>query len=382
MHYRLSRLLLGVAAAAIAGTGDAATDATPDALGSFGRALFFDRNLSRDRTQSCATCHDPARAFSDGRANGVAGAVSLGADGRTLGERNTPSLAYAALVPPLERSDNGDYRGGLFHDGRAQDLTEQAAGPLLNPREMQMADGAAVVARIRENAAYLSTMTLLFGAAIVADNDRAFAALRSALAAFEQTPLFVAFDARYDRALRGEEQLSTLEEQGRTLFFSTLTNCSSCHVLATTTLNAREPFTSYRYFNIGIPANAALRARSGHAAPDRGLRANPLVTDDRQAGKFRVPSLRNVAVTAPYMHNGVFRELATAISFYNQYLVDNATTAINPETGATWGLPETPATIDRELLRGGQPLDQQRIGALIAFLRTLTDRRFESWLKN
>jgi cytochrome c peroxidase len=302
--------------------------------------------------------------------------VSLGDDGHSLGDRNAPSLTYAALTPLLRRDADGVYAGGLFHDGRARDLADQAGQPILNPLEMGMPDAAAVVARVNENPAYTSTLREL-GAA---DSMAAFETVRAALAAFEQTALFEPYDSRYDRSLRGEATLTAQEELGRMLFFSSLANCSSCHVLDQAAARAREPFTSFRYLNIGVPANAAVRAVNGHTRTDRGLRDNPAVADDATAGKFRVPTLRNVAVTAPYMHNGVFRELGTVLFFYNQYLALNERNATNPETGRRWEPPEVPATVDRERLRAGQPLDDARIAALIAFLRTLTDQRYEALL--
>ena len=352
-------------------------------LADLGRALYFDSNLSLTRSQSCATCHDPARAFIDARDNGVGGAASLGADGRALGDRNAPSTAYAATVPPLTRDADARYVGGLMHDGRARDLAEQAGQPLLNPLEMQMPDAQAVVTRVHENPRYVAAFNRHFGALLFTDTQAAFAAIGAALAAFEGTALFVAFDSRYDRFLRGELQLNADEEQGRTLFFSSLINCSSCHLQNLAVTLARDSFSNFRYFNIGLPANVALRARNGRrpVPVDGGLGDNPRVNDVREAGKFRVPSLRNVALTAPYMHNGVFKDLRTAIFFYNQHLVKNAANAINPETGQPWGPPEVAATVDRELLRQGQPLDEERIGLIIAFLRTLTDQRLEPLLK-
>ncbi len=359
-------------------------DSTSDtALVDLGRALFFDQNLSLNRTQSCATCHDPNRAFSDGRPSPVGGAVSLGADGHTLGERNAPSAAYAALIPPLYRDAAGVWAGGLFHDGRAQDLADQAGQPILNPVEMQMPDAASVVARVIENPTYVSQIKQLFGIDASTSIDRTFAAVRSALAAFEQTPLFVAFDSRYDRYLNGEVRLTEEEELGRMLFFSPLTNCSSCHQLNTNGPASRDPFTNYGYFNIGVPANLTVRARSpaGVPLPDRGLRANPAIDDDALSGKFRVPTLRNVAVTSPYMHNGVFENLTTAVAFYNKYVIDNQDSATNPETGKPWGASDFPTTIDRARLRVGQPMDEARIAVVVAFLRTLTDRRYEYLLE-
>jgi len=353
------------------------------ALVELGRTLFFDANLSAGRNQSCATCHDPARGFVDGRDNAVAGAVSLGSDGKSLGDRNAPTAAYAALVPPFSRDTHGEHVGGLFHDGRAPDLVAQATQPMLNPLEMQMPDAASVVARVRENPVYVAAFTARHGADLFSDEPAAMAAIAEAIAAFERSPALLAFDSRYDRYLRGEVKLSADEDQGRVLFFSTLTNCTSCHLLETTRLGEGETFTNHRYFNIGVPTNAAVRGVNGRPPGhvDRGLRDNPAVSDDAQSGKFRVPTLRNVAVTAPYMHNGVFKELDTAIFFYNQHLVKNAGNALNPETGRPWGAPEVPATVDRDKLGLGQPLDEERIALIIAFLKTLTDQRFEPLLK-
>ncbi|HWK54079.1 MAG TPA: cytochrome-c peroxidase, partial [Hyphomicrobiales bacterium] len=98
-------------------------------LEDLGRALFFDVNLSRDRTQSCATCHDPARAFTDWRDSGVNAAASLGDDQLSLGDRNAPTASYASLTPDFHRDAQGEYVGGQFWDGRAATLDAQAGGP-------------------------------------------------------------------------------------------------------------------------------------------------------------------------------------------------------------------------------------------------------------
>jgi cytochrome c peroxidase len=111
---------------------------------------------------------------------------------------------------------------------------------------------------------------------------------------------------------------------------------------------------------------------------DRGLLEHPALSDPELAGKFKVPSLRNVAITGPYMHNGIFRELRTAILFYNKYTIRTKQSQTNPETGIPWGAAEVPETIDTALLNQGQPIDDGRAKALIAFLNTLTDARYES----
>lgn len=352
------------------------------ALADLGRALFFDVNLSQNRTQSCASCHDPAHAFADPRDNGTGGAASLGDDQRSLGDRNTPSAAYAAIAPVFHRDEEGHYRGGYFLDGRAPTLEAQAVQPITNPIEMALPDAAAVVARVVENPVYVEALKKQFGAEVLDDIGSAMDALGAAIGAFERTSTFAPFDSKYDRFLRGEYEMTALEEMGRSLFFSPMTNCSSCHVLNISSLHERETFTNYRYHNIGLPPNTALREKNGHSAGhrDNGLLDNPTVNDPTLAGKFKVPSLRNVAITAPYMHNGVFRELRTAILFYNKYTVRSRQSQTNPETDLPWGEAEVPETIDLDLLSDGQPIDAGRVKALIAFLQTLTDARYEPLL--
>lgn len=347
-----------------------------------GQALFFDTNLSARGNQSCASCHDPGRAFSDGRDNGVAGAVSLGDDGRSLGQRNTPATTYAYLVPEFGRDENNDFFGGFFLDGRAATLAEQAAEPFTNPLEMAMPDRAAVIGRIREKPNYVGAFEELFGKSILSDPEAAFVAVTKSIAAFEQTRLFATFDSKYDRYLRGEYAFTAQEELGRVLFFSQLINCSSCHLGDSRESSPGELFTNHRYHNIGVPPNGHLAAirNEGGEYRDTGLLGNPRVHDPAMTGKFRVPSLRNVAVTGPYMHNGVFRELRTAILFYNRFTLSNPQSQFNPETGKPWGDPEIAQTVDLELLRSGQPLADNHVDALVAFLRTLTDQRYEALL--
>jgi len=132
-------------------------------LASLGQALFFDLNLSAKRNQSCASCHDPEQAFSDSRDNGVSGAASLGDDGTSLGDRNTPGTTYASLIPDFHKNDKGEYIGGYFLDGRAVTMADQAAGPFVNPIEMALPDDAAVVDRVRENSYYVEALREHFG---------------------------------------------------------------------------------------------------------------------------------------------------------------------------------------------------------------------------
>jgi len=348
-----------------------------------GHDLFFDVNLSKNRSQSCAACHDPGRAFTDSRDNGVSAAVSLGDDGVSLGDRNAPTLAYISLVPEFSRGPKGKYSGGMFHDGRAATLAEQAGLPIINPVEMGMPDIDAVAGRIRENPRYIERIQKLFGPGVSGDAQALFIAVTRSIAAFEQTEWFSSFDSKYDMYLRGEYQMSKKEKHGHDLFFSELTNCSSCHMLQTSPDHPRETFSDYHYYNIGVPVNQKVRDKNGmvEGYRDPGLLGNPHVTDSRQAGKFKVPTLRNIAVTAPYMHNGIFQELQTAIQFYGKYTVHNSFNQVNPETGKPWGETEFPQTVAADLLKQGQPLDRNRVEALVAFLKLLTDRRYETLLE-
>ena len=353
-------------------------------LEDLGRALFFDVNLSLDRTQSCATCHDPAQAFVDFRTSGVAAAASMGGDMHSLGDRNAPTAAYASHVPSFSLNALGDYVGGLFRDGRANDLEEQAAGPPLSPIEMALPDKEAVRQRLLENLNYGYAFKGAFGADVLDDADKAYAAMTKALAAFERTDFFSPFDSRYDRYLRKEYTPTDEETLGMTLFFSNqFANCNQCHMLNKLPETELETFTSNLYRNIGVPANATLRAANGLGAEhiDRGLRDNPAVTDDAQTGRFRVSTLRNIALTGPYMHNGVFKDLRTVLLFYNKYLARGSKAQINPETGENWGSPEVAENLALTELESGRALAAKEIDALVAFMRMLTDKRYEPLLE-
>lgn len=355
--------------------------ATKEALG---EALFFDVNLSKNRTQACATCHAPDAAFTDPRENDGAGrAVSRGDDGTSLGDRNTPTVTYAALAPRFHFNSENKPVGGFFLDGRAHTLEEQAASPPLNPIEMAMSSPADLVGRIKENPAYALSLTSLFGSDVFDSDSKAMAAMSASIAAYERTDLFQPFDSKYDRSLRGEVKLTEQEELGRVLFFSSqFSNCSKCHKQQLLGGAEKETFTNYQYHNIGTPVNKAARVLNG-AKPqhiDEGLRDNPAATEPQFSGKFKVPTLRNVAVTGPYMHNGVFNDLRTVVAFYNKYNSKNPRHQIDPETKAKWADPEVADNISKEELESGSALNAKRIDALVAFLRTLTDKRYEHLL--
>ena len=157
---RLLVLAIPLAGAVLVGAaaGRQPAPPAPGDLAALGQRLFHDTALSRTGTQSCATCHDPEHAFTDPREGAAGRAVSLGDDGVSYGDRNTPTLSYAALSPDFHRDDKGRYKGGQFWDGRADDLADQAGQPMLNPVEMGVPDKAAVVERLnRETVALLAS---------------------------------------------------------------------------------------------------------------------------------------------------------------------------------------------------------------------------------
>ena len=237
-----------------------------------GRLLFFDPVLAEDGSLSCAHCHQPVRGFADGRT------TALGRGGVPL-SRNTPTLWNAAFKPRL------------MWDRRAGSLEEQARIPLLAPDEMA-ADPARLVARLTAIPEYGARFEVAFPGAAPA---LSFANVTRALAAFERTLL--SRDSRYDRYARGERgALSPAERRGLALFRSLNTRCFECHRLPT--------FDSPLALGVGVPS------------PDPGV--GGVSGEPAERGLFGVPTLRNVARTAPYMHDGSLPTLAAVVDFYRR----------------------------------------------------------------
>ena len=346
-----------------------------DSLAELGQQLFFDTDLSFNRSQSCASCHHPERAFTDTRDNRVNAAASLGADGVSLGDRQAPGLTYAESVPTLHEVEDGKFAGGFFWDGRATTLEHQATSPLYSAIEMALPDAETLRQRLLEKDFYQKAFSELFSADVFETPDAINHAFSTAIAAFQRTELFSSFDSRYDRYLRGEYLPTVQERIGMGLFFSKdFANCSHCHQLSSLPNSVGETFSNYQYENIGLPVNASLRTANGKGSyfVDVGF---------KDEGRFRVPSLRNVAVTAPYMHNGVFNELQTVLLFYNKFNTTGGTSQTNPETGQDWGEPELDGHRDMEKLNAGIPMSGRQMDALEAFMRMLTDQRYEHLLQ-
>ena len=374
-------------------TGDSNTKAPKfDSKEKLGESLFFDKNMSLNRKTSCATCHDPKKGFVDTRFSEagrdqsvfIHGAFSVGDDDISLGGRNAPTASYAQFSPTFGK-ENGVYKGGQFHDGRAATLKDQAMGPPLDGAEMMMPDKGSVIDRIEENSDYSAAFKALYAEDIFDDIDAAYEAMGEAIAKFEKTEEFAPFDSKYDRYLKDEYTFTTEEERGYVLFFSNAnTNCATCHTLNSGSEAGKdELFSNFEYENIGTPRNKeAMDARAALGLQDANATFKGLggtVNDPVHLGKTKVPTLRNIAVTAPYMNNGVFKDLKTVVEFYDHMAGLGHHT--NPETGQPWGENDHNATINHDVLKATKALSDAKIEGLVAFLKTLTDKRYEHLIK-
>ncbi|MEQ1745464.1 MAG: cytochrome c peroxidase [Saprospiraceae bacterium] len=278
-----------------------------------GEILFEDKMLSLDQSISCASCHIPAFAFSD------TSAVSLGVGGQK-GTRNTPAITNMAS------------RASFFLDGRAYTLEQQVLQPIENPVEMALPLPVALE-RLRSSAQYQGYFRAVYGQQPDSVN------LASALAAFVRTLETGA--TPFDRWMNGNETaMNTAAVRGRQVFMKK-GKCFDCHF--------GPDFTGDEFRNIGL--------FDGRARNDTGRFG--ISKDSSDMGRFKVPGLRNVAVSGPYMHDGSFRTLREVIDYYDQ------------------PAKFVPHSINRDTLLA-RPLgltEQEKID-LEAFLRALTDDRF------
>lgn len=323
-----------------------------DPMAHLGMMIFFDPNLSEPNAQSCASCHAPGVAFADPNQDRP---VSAGAVSGRFGTRNSPSAAYAAQIPPF-RMVNERYVGGQFWDGRAADLVAQAKGPFLDQVEMANPSKSTVVRDVK-SAHYGMMFTRVFGSNAFKNVDKAYDNIAVALAAYERSPALNRFDSKFDYSLRGQATLTEQEARGLALFNGERANCSSCHP----TGGDKPILSSYVYENLGVPVNpeiAKLR-KVTQLPPDLGL--GGVLKDSAQNGKFRVPSVRNVAKTAPFGHNGYFTSLKQTVHFMN-------TAGVSSE----WAKPEVTENVER-IEVGNRGLTAEEEDAIVAFLGTLSD---------
>ena len=325
-----------------------------DNIERLGMHLYNDKNLSFNGTQSCRNCHHHFAGFADitNHLDPYATMVSTGADGVSKGGRNAPSSAYAGYSPVLN-NDSGEWVGGMFWDGRAtgetlgDPLAEQAQGPPLNPVEMGMPDKQAIVDVIR-SADYVNLWYAVFPEDDLTDAEISYDNFGRAIAAYERSEDVTKFTSKYDTA---HGDFTDAEIRGQELFIE---HCKSCHSTDTTGYpDGSEPpaplFTNYAYANIGVPNNPEV---SDVADPGLGETVN----DPAQNGKFKVPTLRNIAMSAPYSHNGYFPTLLEMVEFIND------SSGIKPDVGDN---------LDDRV--GAMGLSVEEVDDIVAFLMTLTD---------
>ncbi|MBI3652607.1 MAG: c-type cytochrome [Acidobacteria bacterium] len=235
-----------------------------------GKLLFFDSRLSLDRSMSCATCHDPTKGFTDGQA------LATGFAGKAL-KRHSPTLLNSA------------FNTRQFWDGRSASLEDQALGPIKNPDEMNMGNDEMVIERLNRVPQYRELFQHAYQQAPTMQG------IAKALAAFERT--LITPDAPFDHYMKGDKAALTAAEKRGLLWFISKASCSQCHNGVNLTDN--------EFYNLGH-----------NATNDQGRFAITKAEKDKAA--FKTPSLRNVALTAPYMHDGSLQTLEEVVDYYNQ----------------------------------------------------------------
>jgi len=361
MRFRFSLVsLLFIAGAASATT---VVNSGPE-MEALGKRLFFDPILSNPPGQSCASCHAPQTGFADPRRT----AVSEGIHSSRFTRRNAPSITYLATATPLHYdAKDGTYVGGLFYDGRAKGFTDQIEGPLFSPVEMANPNKKQLIDRLR-NSPYRREFQKVYGDKSLIDTDTGFAQLGEVLATYQRSREVSPFSSKYDFYLAGKVKLTEAEERGLRLYADEKKgNCAACHPHERGADGSPPLFTDFTYDNIGVPKNtaspfltqAAEFNPAGRDALDIGL--GETVKERRQNGKFKVTTLRNISLTAPYMHNGVFATLEEVVDFYN-------TRDVNPK----WAPPEVPENLNKEEL-GDLKLADNEVQDIVTFLKTLTD---------
>jgi cytochrome c peroxidase len=344
--------MLLVATAGIA----VAKNSAPTREQHLGRLLYFDKSLSSPVGQACASCHLPKAGYADPDQELP---VSEGAVAGRFGGRNAPSSAYAAFSPVFAKSsDTGQYAGGQFWDGRAATLEDQAKGPFLNPVEMNNTKEG-VVQAVR-TAPYARLFKQVYGYNSLDNVDSAYDLIAKAIASFERTAQVNRFSSKYDYYLKGKISLTTQEMNGLKLF-NGKGNCSACHPSVSADKATPPLFTDFSYDNLGVPRNMEYPyyLMNPGPFPDKGLGA--IVNDAAQNGKFKVMTLRNIALTAPYSHNGYFKTLNEIVHFYN-----------TRDIPGMWPQADVSENMNTTEL-GNLGLSSQEEEDIVAFLRTLTD---------
>lgn len=321
-------------------------------LAAVGREIFQDASLSNPPGTSCMSCHQPAAAFADPRQ------VSPGAKPGSQGTRNAPSLMYAALIPNMDQEDlleeDGNqvwvWQGGLFQDGRARTLHDQVSVPMFHSKEMNIGGEADLAAKMRK-ARYATSLRAGLPESEWADDAKVARRSYRALVEFLKEPMFRPFDARIDDHLAGKPDALTEQEKRGLEVFKTKGKCADCHFLHATSWPA-PLLSDFGYDNLGVPSRGD---------KDPGLGGHTLA--EGEVGQFRAPSLRNIALTAPYFHNGSVATLREVMEFYNR----------RDKEPERWGNTDFPETVNHSDL-GDLGLTDQELDDLVALMDAFTDR--------
>lgn len=362
----------------------AAASSPLSAPAALGEKIFKDVSLSASGRQACISCHDPAT----GHAAPNALAAQLGGSDLTLqGGRNSPAIRYLSTNTAFHFDQDGTPTGGFFWDGRATSLQDQAGKPFFNPVEMALPDAAALAAKLAL-AGYAEEFKALFGNAIFADPAATLTAATIALQQYQREDRdFHPFNSKYDAYLRGTASLSATETRGLVLFNSPAKgNCAACHPSGRGTDGSFPLFTDFSYDNLGVPRNPELTQNADPGYFDLGLCARAggdLLNRTDLCGAFKVPSLRNVALRQSFFHNGRFKTLKEALTFYVQRdLFPEKWYGLNAD-GSVNRYDDLPAAYKANVNTSEAPynrkpgqapaLSDSEIDELIAFLHTLTD---------
>jgi cytochrome c peroxidase len=363
----------------------AAAAGTTLTAANIGEKIFADKSLSASGQMSCASCHDPAA----GHASPFSTSVAFGGPNLDQpGTRVPPALRYLRFNTAFTFQSDGTPTGGFDWDGRANTLAEQARRPFLSANEMANADAAAVVAKLAATP-YVADFKAVFGANILSDPDTAFDRMLFALERYQlEDSEFAPFTSKFDYFTAGKVSFNDQELRGLALFVrGDKGNCAACHP---STKPANAPgalFTDFTFDSLGVPRNNTIAANADAAYFDMGL-CGPSRTDlanrSDLCGKFKVPSLRNVALRKRFFHNGQFDSLEQALRFYVQRDTNpERWYPLDPQSGAPVAYDDLPEADRRNVnvsevpynkKTGEQPyLDESEIQDLAAFLRTLTD---------
>ena len=366
-----------------------------------GKLIFEDTSLSTPPGQICESCHVDEVAFADPRSDR---GVSPGAVSGRFGLRNSPSIQYDFSPDFHFNESSGKFEGGQFRDGRANNLIEQEKLPFLNQLEINDPNKSTVIIKIRASNKIAPLFKVVYGKDSLDNVDTAYDHMAEALATYVKSSDLIKFTSKFDYYLAGKVDLTKQEKKGLELFNTPINTCSTCHITVSGPFADKPLFTDFTYGNPGGPSNLGMLGDSpslqyyfpfyypmpintpanpdGLNFVDKGLGGALEIAGyphdgpqgyANQTGKFKVPSLRNVAITAPYFHNGALRTLKEVVHLYNtrDTLGDCAKNATPKPSVNCWPLPEVPQT--KNLAVGNLGLTDEEENDIVAFLGTLTD---------